>query len=67
MKEMEAKLNAMKQHNELQQELLQHVLQQHDPLFSSAENLTQICAQSDDSENSIVNQVAERLCSSMVI
>lgn len=37
-KEVEARLNAMKQHNELQQELLQHVLQYHDS-FSSIENL----------------------------
>lgn len=45
-KEVEARLNAMKQHNELQQELLQHVLQYHDS-FSSIENLAAAAAGTD--------------------
>ncbi|XP_068706448.1 kinesin-like protein KIF21A [Montipora foliosa] len=45
-KEVEARLNAMKQHNELQQELLQHVLQYHDN-FSSIENLAAVAAGTD--------------------
>lgn len=45
-KEVEARLNAMKQHNELQQELLQHVLQYHDS-FSSIENLAAVAAGTD--------------------
>lgn len=45
-KEVEARLNAMKQHNELQQELLQHVLQYHDS-FSSIENLAAVAVGTD--------------------
>ncbi|KAJ7322787.1 Kinesin-like protein kif21a [Desmophyllum pertusum] len=47
-KEVQARLTAMKQHNELQQELLQHVLQYHDS-FSSIENLA-AAAMGTDSE-----------------
>lgn len=60
---MEARLNAMKQHNELQQELLQHVLQYHDS-FSSIENLA-AAAVGTDSEIS-GSELRDRLRGSLV-
>ena len=62
-KEVEARLNAMTQHNELQQELLQHVLQYHDS-FSSIENLT-AAAMGTDSELS-GSELRDRLMGSLV-
>lgn len=62
-KEVEARLNAMKQHNELQQELLQHVLQYHDT-FSSIENLA-AAAVGTDSELS-GTELRDRLKGSLV-
>ena len=62
-KEVEARLNAMKQHNELQQELLQHVLQYHDS-FSSIENLA-AAAIGTDSELS-GSELRDRLKGSLV-
>ncbi|XP_020607901.1 kinesin-like protein KIF21A [Orbicella faveolata] len=61
-KEVEARLNAMKQHNELQQELLQHVLQYHDS-FSSIENLA-AAAMATDSELS-ESELRDRLKGSL--
>ena len=53
----------MKQHNELQQELLQHVLQYHDS-FSSIENLA-AAAMATDSELS-ESELRDRLKGSLV-
>nr|XP_058952852.1 kinesin-like protein KIF21A [Pocillopora verrucosa] len=61
-KEVQARLNAMKQHNELQQELLQHVLQYHDS-FSSIENLA-AAAMGTDSELS-GSELRDRLMGSL--
>jgi len=63
-KEVEARLNAMKQHNELQQELLQHVLQYHDS-FSSIENLAAAASAGTDSELS-GSELRDRLKGSLV-
>ena len=62
-KEVEARLNAMKQHNELQQELLQHVLQYHDN-FSSIENLAAVAAGTDSELSG--SELRDRLMGSLV-
>ena len=62
-KEVEARLNAMKQHNELQQELLQHVLQYHDS-FSSIENLAAVAAGTDSELSG--TELRDRLMGSLV-
>lgn len=53
----------MKQHNELQQELLQHVLQYHDS-FSSIENLAAAAAGTDSELSG--SELRDRLRGSLV-